>query len=92
MFCVFQYQAVKRKLQSKNDALVILAKDLTECQGERDQYKMMADQLRHKCQNLKKQLQADKVSSSNLISWFKFKVNENGLVRLLYAFALDTWA
>uniref|UniRef100_A0A8C6KEH9 Coiled-coil domain containing 149b n=1 Tax=Nothobranchius furzeri TaxID=105023 RepID=A0A8C6KEH9_NOTFU len=39
---------------SKKDALLILSKELDTCQQERDQYKLMANQLRERHQALKK--------------------------------------
>lgn len=44
----------KRKLESKKEALLILSKELDTCQQERDQYKLMANQLRERHQSLKK--------------------------------------
>ncbi|KAJ0050952.1 hypothetical protein NL108_009950 [Boleophthalmus pectinirostris] len=44
----------KRKLESKKEALLILSKELDTCQQERDQYKLMANQLRERHQGLKK--------------------------------------
>lgn len=44
----------KRKLDSKKEALLILSKELDTCQQERDQYKLMANQLRERHQGLKK--------------------------------------
>lgn len=44
----------KRKLESKKDALLILSKELDTCQQERDQYQLMANQLRERHQGLKK--------------------------------------
>uniref|UniRef100_A0A8D3AIH6 Coiled-coil domain containing 149a n=1 Tax=Scophthalmus maximus TaxID=52904 RepID=A0A8D3AIH6_SCOMX len=44
----------KRKLESKKEALLILSKELDTCQQERDQYKLMANQLREHHQGLKK--------------------------------------
>lgn len=48
-----QFQAVKRKLDSKNDALLILSKDITDAHRDRDHYKLIADQLRQKYKALK---------------------------------------
>lgn len=59
-----QYQAVKRKLDSKNDALLILSRELVACQKERDELKLMADQLRSKYQSLKAQVQNGQVRLS----------------------------
>lgn len=44
----------KRKLESKKEALLILSKELDTCQQERDQYRLMANQLRERHQGLKK--------------------------------------
>ncbi|XP_030208054.1 coiled-coil domain-containing protein 149-B isoform X2 [Gadus morhua] len=44
----------ERKLESKKEALLILSKELDTCQQERDQYKLMANQLRERHQGLKK--------------------------------------
>lgn len=49
-----QFVICKRKLESKKEALLILSKELDTCQQERDQYKLMANQLRERHQGLKK--------------------------------------
>lgn len=49
-----QFLVCKRKLESKKEALLILSKELDTCQQERDQYKLMANQLRERHQALKK--------------------------------------
>ncbi|XP_039677728.1 coiled-coil domain-containing protein 149-A isoform X1 [Perca fluviatilis] len=51
---VSEFLVCKRKLESKKEALLILSKELDTCQQERDQYKMMANQLRERHQGLKK--------------------------------------
>ncbi|KAK9972491.1 hypothetical protein ABG768_025795 [Culter alburnus] len=51
---VSEFLICKRKLESKKDALLILSKELDTCQQERDQYKLMANQLRETHQGLKK--------------------------------------
>lgn len=51
---VLQFLVCKRKLESKKEALLILSKELDTCQQERDQYKLMANQLRERHQSLKK--------------------------------------
>ena len=48
-----QLLVCKRKLESKKEALLILSKELDSCQQERDQYKLMANQLRERHQTLK---------------------------------------
>lgn len=54
-FCIYkQFVICKRKLESKKEALLILSKELDGCQQERDQYKLMANQLRERHQGLKK--------------------------------------
>ncbi|KAJ7396450.1 coiled-coil domain-containing protein 149 [Pitangus sulphuratus] len=49
-----EFLVCKRKLESKKEALLILSKELDTCQQERDQYKLMANQLRERHQSLKK--------------------------------------
>ncbi|KAM5271489.1 coiled-coil domain-containing protein 149 isoform 1-T1 [Ctenodactylus gundi] len=51
---VSEYLVCKRKLESKKEALLILSKELDTCQQERDQFKLMANQLRERHQALKK--------------------------------------
>ncbi|XP_036372769.1 coiled-coil domain-containing protein 149-like [Megalops cyprinoides] len=51
---VNEFLVCKRKLESKKEALLILSKELDSCQQERDQYKLMANQLRERHQGLKK--------------------------------------
>ncbi|EEC05123.1 conserved hypothetical protein [Ixodes scapularis] len=45
------------RLESKGEALLILTRDLEQCQSERDQYKLMADQLRERHAELKRRVQ-----------------------------------
>ncbi|XP_041131404.1 coiled-coil domain-containing protein 149-like isoform X2 [Polyodon spathula] len=52
---VNEYLVCKRKLESKKEALLILSKELDSCQQERDQYKLMANQLRERHQSVKKE-------------------------------------
>lgn len=47
---------MKCKLDSKSKALLILSQDLMSCQRERDEYKLMAEQIRDKYSRLKKVL------------------------------------
>ncbi|XP_053711891.1 coiled-coil domain-containing protein 149-like isoform X1 [Synchiropus splendidus] len=49
-----EFLICKRKLESKKEALLILSKELDTCQQERDQYQLMANQLRERHQGLKK--------------------------------------
>ncbi|KAG8240453.1 hypothetical protein J437_LFUL003167, partial [Ladona fulva] len=46
--------ALRRKLQSKAEALLILSKELDQFRTERDQFKLMAEQLQDRCATLKK--------------------------------------
>lgn len=46
--------ALRRKLQSKAEALLILSKELNQCRSERDQFKLMAEQLQDRYSILKK--------------------------------------
>ncbi|KAG7266083.1 hypothetical protein CRUP_006768 [Coryphaenoides rupestris] len=47
---VCEFFVCKRKLESKKEALLILSKELDTCQQERDQYRLMANQLRERHQ------------------------------------------
>ncbi|KAM8882626.1 coiled-coil domain-containing protein 149-like isoform 2-T2 [Synchiropus picturatus] len=51
---VAEFLVCKRKLESKKEALLILSKELDTCQQERDQFKLMANQLRERHQGLRK--------------------------------------
>ncbi|XP_062849238.1 coiled-coil domain-containing protein 149-A [Trichomycterus rosablanca] len=51
---VNEFLICRRKLDSKKEALLILSEELDTCQQERDQYKLMANQLRERHQGLKK--------------------------------------
>ena len=53
-YILLQNLTLKRKLDSKCQALVIISKELSECESERDQYKLMAEKLQEKCSALKK--------------------------------------
>ncbi|KAK6186324.1 hypothetical protein SNE40_008380 [Patella caerulea] len=51
-----EYQICRCKLDSKCEALLILSKELDQCRSERDQFKLMAEQLRERYQALKRQI------------------------------------
>ena len=53
---MFQYQVCKQRLESKCDALLIITRDLDQCRQERDQFKLMAEQVQERYQSLKRQL------------------------------------
>lgn len=50
----FQNAALRSKLQSKVEALSIISKQLDKCRSERDQFKLMAEQLQERYTLLKK--------------------------------------
>ena len=64
-----QFVICKRKLESKKEALLILSKELDTCQQERDQYKLMANQLRERHQGLKKKYRELIVRHLNCHLW-----------------------
>lgn len=66
MLSCTQFLVCKRKLESKKEALLILSKELDTCQQERDQFKLMANQLRERHQGLKKKYRELIVSDSLL--------------------------
>jgi len=45
--CLAENAALKRKLESKVQALLILTQELNKCRQERDHFKLIADQSRH---------------------------------------------
>lgn len=51
-----QVSNLQCKLESKSKALVILSQDLVEVKRERDEYKLMAEQIRDRYQSLKKRI------------------------------------
>ncbi|KAK2167795.1 hypothetical protein LSH36_24g12144 [Paralvinella palmiformis] len=51
-----RYAICRCKLDSKCEALLILSKDLDVCRQERDQFKLMAEQVQARYQGLKRQL------------------------------------
>jgi hypothetical protein len=81
-----QYLVCKRKLESKKEALLILSKELDTCQQERDQYKLMANQLRERHQSLKKKYRELIVSISR--QWWSCALDEDR-ERGLHIFVLE---
>lgn len=51
---MLQNLALKTKLTSKVEALLILSTELDKCRSERDQFKLMAEQLQDRCTQLKR--------------------------------------
>lgn len=45
---------LRRKLQSKTEAVLILSKDLNKCRNERDQFKLLSEELQRGLSDLKK--------------------------------------
>ncbi|GFS88299.1 coiled-coil domain-containing protein 149 [Nephila pilipes] len=52
-----EFNTVKCKLECKTDSLLILSQELERCRLERDQYKLMADQLRTRYSALKRRVE-----------------------------------
>ncbi|KAK3085793.1 hypothetical protein FSP39_008736 [Pinctada imbricata] len=67
-----EYHVCKRKLDSKCQALLILSKELDQCRSERDQFKLMAEQLRERYQGIKKHLIGKSPSGSGAVSGTKY--------------------
>ncbi|KAI8789567.1 coiled-coil domain-containing protein 149-B-like isoform X1 [Biomphalaria glabrata] len=61
-----EYQICRRKLESKCEALLILSRELDQCRSERDQFKLMAEQLRDRYQMVKRQLTGDVPMSASI--------------------------
>ncbi|GAB1610228.1 coiled-coil domain-containing protein 149-like isoform X1 [Argonauta hians] len=51
-----EHQACRRKLDSKCEALLILSREMDQCRSERDQFKLMAEQLQERYQTLKRKM------------------------------------
>ncbi|XP_050399707.1 rho-associated protein kinase 1 [Patella vulgata] len=81
-----EYQICRCKLDSKCEALLILSKELDQCRSERDQFKLMAEQLRERYQALKRQIsgRSPQGSSNDLLDVHMYKDMETeSLVQLL---------
>lgn len=52
--CLAENACLRRKLQSKGEALLILSRELDQCRTERDQYKMIAEQIQIRSSALRK--------------------------------------
>lgn len=46
---------MKRKLQGKTEALMVLSQELDQCRTQRDQFKLMAEQIQERFWYFKKQ-------------------------------------
>lgn len=77
-YLLFQYHICKRKLDSKCEALLILSKELDECRSERDQFKLMAEQLRARYQDIKRQING--LVSNNVVT---MTILKNDSIKLL---------
>ncbi|XP_064600204.1 coiled-coil domain-containing protein 149-like isoform X2 [Liolophura sinensis] len=80
-----EYHICKRKLDSKCEALLILSKELDECRSERDQFKLMAEQLRARYQDIKRQINGlHPISSANSLDpRFYSDMQSQSLAKLL---------
>lgn len=47
---------LKRKLQLKSEALMLLSQEIDQCRTQRDQFKLMAEQIQERFLHLKKQM------------------------------------
>ncbi|XP_060558667.1 coiled-coil domain-containing protein 149-B-like [Ruditapes philippinarum] len=81
-----EFTACRRKLDSKCEALLILSKELDQCRSERDQFKLMAEQLRERCQTLKTSLSGKPKQSTSDTGIYKnyTDTQSQNLARLLY--------
>ena len=46
---------LKKKLQLKTEAVMVLSQELDQCRTQRDQYKLMAEQIQERLVHLRKQ-------------------------------------
>jgi len=57
LFYLKRLQAMlERKLQMKSEALMLLSQEMNQCRIERDQFKLMAEQIQERFLHLKKQM------------------------------------
>ncbi|KAG7213774.1 hypothetical protein KM043_002995 [Ampulex compressa] len=59
-------EMLHKKLQMKSEALVVLGQELDQCRTQRDQFKLMAEQIQERFSHLKKQISDTKESSRTL--------------------------
>lgn len=52
-----EFNTIRCKLECKTDSLLILSHELEQCRSERDQYKLMAEQLRERYSALKRRVE-----------------------------------
>ena len=50
-----QNNVLRKKLQLKSEALMVLTQELDQCRAQRDQFKLMAEQIQERLSHLKKQ-------------------------------------
>ncbi|KAL4231693.1 hypothetical protein ACF0H5_009271 [Mactra antiquata] len=79
-----EFLACRRKLNSKCEALLILSQELDQCRSERDQFKLMAEQLRERYQSIKKSLQPMHSTSDSTVHRHSKDSYSQNLARLLY--------
>lgn len=56
MKCVRSQAMLKKKLQMKSEALMLLSQEMDQCRTQRDQFKLMAEQIQERFLHLKKQM------------------------------------
>lgn len=59
-----EFSACRRKLESKCEALLILSQELDQCRSEKDQFKLMAEQLQERYHVLKRSLSGQPLMTS----------------------------
>jgi len=47
---------LKKRLQMKSEALMLMSQDMEQCKTQRDQFKFMAEQIQERFLRLKKQM------------------------------------
>ncbi|ESN91162.1 hypothetical protein HELRODRAFT_194509 [Helobdella robusta] len=77
-----ELQVCKRRLESKCEAVMILSRDLDESRQQRDQLKLMADQLQNRYQMIRRQLAGAKFSSSQFLEDHS-DIKQHNVVELL---------
>lgn len=78
----FQNAALRRKLQSKTEAVLILSKDLNKCRNERDQFKLLVEELQHRVSIIKRNVE-NKVNIESQI-FFDERVERVSMVLFLF--------
>ncbi|XP_033226141.1 coiled-coil domain-containing protein 149 [Belonocnema kinseyi] len=62
--CTIENAMLKKKLQLKTEAVMVLSQELDQCRTQRDQYKLMAEQIQERLVHLRKQTNESLESNS----------------------------